>query len=454
LAVVTGLNANKNFFSGIIFLSLPVNFILLFRESHETIKWGIRFVIGAGLFLILILQTRAVWLGACVFLPAMYFLKKIFLKSKTPWTKVIYTIPFLLLMGLFFVIKKPALVAIYERAAIDKLSTGESSRERVKVWNNSLQCIKDNPVAGVGAGNWQYNYLKYGVRDMPSVQKRFTVFQSPHNDYLWVAAETGIIGFILYLAILFLPIRTLIQLRASVIGKEKKKEICILVPFLAGYLFYSFFDFPKYRVEHNFILTVILAGIFNPFTYEEGALIKPSKRYKALFAVIVAGCAIFFGFKIKGEFFSKKMLLAKQKKDQGAIVKNGNAACSFFSEFDPSGIPIQWYMAHAYNNMQRAEDAYIAFKEAEKRSPYNFYILGDLAAAEIIKGNYADAEKHLLSATFINDKYDEGYYNLATLYFYKKEYSQALYYANKTMPSEKHDFFIRTISDKINEQRK
>ena len=68
----------------------------------------------------------------------------------------------------------------------------------------ALQMLKDHPLLGVGLNNFTVRMSEYGE---VSGWARF--LQPVHNVYLLIAAETGILGLILFLCLLFSVFRLL-----------------------------------------------------------------------------------------------------------------------------------------------------------------------------------------------------------------------------------------------------
>lgn len=68
---------------------------------------------------------------------------------------------------------------------------------RVFIWNNSLKIVAENPVFGVGQGNFRYAYLEYLRDDIPDIRKRVHA----HNDFLNISAIAGIPGALFFLGI-------------------------------------------------------------------------------------------------------------------------------------------------------------------------------------------------------------------------------------------------------------
>ena len=70
-------------------------------------------------------------------------------------------------------------------------------RDRVTIWNDTLPMVKDFWVTGTGAGTYRIAMLAYQRAD------RHVQFNQAHNHYLQAAAEGGMVGASLFIAMLF-----------------------------------------------------------------------------------------------------------------------------------------------------------------------------------------------------------------------------------------------------------
>lgn len=77
---------------------------------------------------------------------------------------------------------------------------------RFYFWQTSLKIIKDNPVIGVGCGAMEPTSCRYAV-DSPNEDGSCFSFPNPHEDYLFVLAQYGIVGFLLWVAFFVASIR-------------------------------------------------------------------------------------------------------------------------------------------------------------------------------------------------------------------------------------------------------
>lgn len=79
-----------------------------------------------------------------------------------------------------------------------------SNAYRLKMWEITLDIIKDNPIAGVGLGHLPFKEtFETYIRTMPTYHA--------HNTYLEIAAELGIPGLIAFLILLFVVFKYGIQ---------------------------------------------------------------------------------------------------------------------------------------------------------------------------------------------------------------------------------------------------
>ena len=78
--------------------------------------------------------------------------------------------------------------------------------ELANLYKNTFDLIKNNPVLGVGPGNWKIQHGKYSY--MAPLVKMEKTLQRPHSDLLWIASEAGIIAGIVYLLIFIIALHT------------------------------------------------------------------------------------------------------------------------------------------------------------------------------------------------------------------------------------------------------
>jgi len=76
---------------------------------------------------------------------------------------------------------------------------------RLVKWESSYKLFLTSPVIGVTAGDYRDEVVK--IYEKEGYEYAAEHRYSSHNQYLYFLASFGIIGFILFLAVLFYPIR-------------------------------------------------------------------------------------------------------------------------------------------------------------------------------------------------------------------------------------------------------
>lgn len=71
--------------------------------------------------------------------------------------------------------------------------------DRIYLWQSSMRMIKDYPVFGVGTGNFNQVYVGAGYIS-PYARERDLI--SPHNIYLHILTENGIVGFVPFIILI------------------------------------------------------------------------------------------------------------------------------------------------------------------------------------------------------------------------------------------------------------
>jgi len=79
----------------------------------------------------------------------------------------------------------------------------ESAMHRIYAWKAGMNMVASRPLTGVGIGCFG---VAYGTSFRPGGDSA-TRWMAPHNSFVQVAAETGLIGFIIFISMIFYSIR-------------------------------------------------------------------------------------------------------------------------------------------------------------------------------------------------------------------------------------------------------
>jgi hypothetical protein len=373
---------------------------------------------------VLAIQTKAVIVAFLLFFFILFLWYVKYgerITNKRFKTIVVISISLLLLIVSVFTIQN--------KAKFVHLFDTQSTFERIGLWENSSAMIKENFIWGVGAGNWQVNFPKYGLEKFysPEIKNGMTTFQRPHNDFLWVFCEMGVVGIIAYLSIFIATLYALVKLSKK---SEEKTFRWLYFTFFAniiGYLIISFLDFPLERIEHQIIL-VLIFSIISAHFYSSKETKKIIIKLPLLLLFIFIPVSISFAVTLKrwlGEYHSQRMYSFHHNANWGQLIREADKTKNYFYSMDPMSAPIDWYKGVALFTSRNLKDAKISFENAYRINPYNIHVLNNLASCYESEKEHKKAEELYLKALAISPDFSEARLNLCAVYYNTKEFEKA-----------------------------
>jgi len=259
---VTGLNGNKNQLS--IFLFLVSSLILAgLGELRRGMKFLALLTIGVSLFFLLFLSTRSVYVGILTTTISSILIFMFTVKFHDKFKFIFFLFLAFTITILFFTFKSTP--TELPQNLIDPLALfNDTVEERLLLWQKSLDMFKDNPLLGVGAGNWRIHFPNYTFSGfMLDTHLGLRTPQRPHNDFIWILTELGLLGLLTYLTFFIILFWwSLKKLTKQIIGNENRKDV-ILIASVLGYLAISFFTFPKERIEHVILFNIMVGLLYS-----------------------------------------------------------------------------------------------------------------------------------------------------------------------------------------------
>jgi O-antigen ligase len=142
---------------------------------------------------------------------------------------------------------------------------------RLQVWKKGLELFFSNPITGVGVNCFAMaiGYLRGELFLIP-------FWQAPHNSYLQIAAETGIIGFVIFILIIYITLKNFADCRKLKTLSEKAQELAAIaglfeISFI-GHLIAAFFLSQGYSIFFMlfFALSIITKKLYDNLLNENG----------------------------------------------------------------------------------------------------------------------------------------------------------------------------------------
>jgi O-antigen ligase len=428
--------ANKNLFASLLFLMVPLVF---FGLSLKGI-WSILhvFTLSIATLNIVLTQTRAVYLavGICILcLILWYGMYNYFDKLKR------FNIPWQYKIGIVIIAFSIAFASLNQSifhgdaSILQTFNTvadfsDQSIHQRLVMWKNSLLMVKDHPLNGVGINNWQIEFPKYGLREMSvPVQQGEVHFQRPHNDFLWVMSESGVLGFFAYIAIFIFSISCCFKIILSSQSQHDHFLVIALICQVIGFSVISFFDFPKERIEHLVYFGFVLSMV-NHYSYKYNVMTLKVSRTWVTSVIIALSTGILIAVyignsRLKSEIYMRNALNARALENWNGVIDYIDKARTPFFALDLMSTPLSWYSGVAYFSKNEIATAHQNFLEAYRIHPYHLHVLNNLATCEQLSNNPNKALELYLKALQISPSFEPSLRNLSVVYYNKGLYEEA-----------------------------
>ena len=125
----------------------------------------------------------------------------------------------------------------------------DTAWRRIEYWKTGIKMFLSNPLIGVGAGNYQIRYTDFG-----GWEKQWPV---PHNMYIEVLSELGILGFGCLFLLLFFTFKNGMA-TSKILRSQKKPNLFLystnqaatlsLLGYCAGGMFLAIFTYPIFYI--------------------------------------------------------------------------------------------------------------------------------------------------------------------------------------------------------------
>ena len=438
---------HKNLLSSFQFLMLPILiYIIIIGEK----KW--KYLAGIAVFLMLLTfiqtQSRGVLVAVMIFGLSFLFLHQNRIRIKH--LKII--------IASFIMIAFVAYVSLnytnrFKPFKLELQKTLDfSSTSRYDLYASTLKLIAANPFVGVGPGNWRVAVSEHDLY-AESVGKSFA--QRPHNDFLWVLAEGGIVAGISYLLIF------LFLLRDSYFLHKKKRGrdgviYSLLFSSILGYGFISLVDFPMERLSHN-IIFFLLASIITSSRIKFNGL-SPSRVpiWSHLGLIPFVFFALYVAvIRYNGALHATNAInFNKNGKHELVINAIDKAYNPIYYEMENTGTPLMWYKGMAYFNKSNYEQALFCFNKAYLVNPFHVHVLNNIATTSELIGDRENAKKFYNKVIDLSPEFKESRVNLAAIYYSENNFIKALnvilkskveVFWKRKRNKDNYDFYLKTI---------
>lgn len=233
--------------------AIILGLLLSFEERSRRMRFGVIFLSFSLLFAIVATRSYAAWVSGVV--GAGVFLWLTVRDTKKRWF-LCGLLGTLLLFGMIFE------MGTSKGNDIFHWNERSSEASRLMIWQSAGKMIADHPVFGIGPGRFQETYLSYQRYFSPYLE---WAVPQPHNLFLAVWLETGLIGLIGFFWLLIAWIsRVAVALKKNDAEKTKNHLLVVAVSLLAIFCVHGLADTPYFGNALAYFFWATLAlGVFS-----------------------------------------------------------------------------------------------------------------------------------------------------------------------------------------------
>lgn len=268
-----GISGKRNFgFSGIMFVDyvgigiVITTVVLVF--IHKRYKPIIFFLLSLFTIALILTQTRSIWIvtALCLggfFLFLIYNSNKLSLNRKKIVFFVVIIFSVFSLFSYYIISSNKEIISRVqtEKITADNLKSGDvnsSLLTRLFIWDTAFNAFKANPVVGIGI--YAFPEVSVVYHRIPKIlYNKFVKNLTPHETFIAIATERGIIGLIGFLYLLFNMIGFSIKsLKLSITKEQREFSLILLIANI--YVLCSMFITDAWLWGHGIVLWSLVLG--------------------------------------------------------------------------------------------------------------------------------------------------------------------------------------------------
>jgi O-antigen ligase/Flp pilus assembly protein TadD len=261
-----------------------------------------------------------------------------------------------------------------------------SVHHRQAIWLNTAAMVADHPLAGVGLGNHDVHYPAYARRvAVDPIMGAEAQLDYAHNDYLQLAAETGLVGLALLAWLLW---RAVAAWRAAAAGALPLPVAIAWAGAGAGIATDALFSFPMQRALPPVLAAAGLGGVAALAGRAPGRGGPRAARAAATLALagaVVAGA--FQARALRADRAVLRMLSAESRRDWASAAREAEAVLAI----NPRDRRALFTLGTAALARGRLPEARAALARVLEERPHDLVALGNLALARAAGGDDAGA---------------------------------------------------------------
>jgi O-antigen ligase len=409
----------RNYFGQYLCFAVPAAFISLFMLKTDKARLCMLICCILNMGGLILTRTRAAWLGIFISLLIFTILNRILLLDY--FQNIVKNKGYLAILGVLFLLMGYFINISIETSwktmskgkgtvsetikTLNTLNTEKAWGGRLNMYRSTIGIILDYPLLGVGLDNWKLISPKYSNNpntDSNNKKWEYTkILQRPHNDFLWLLSEVGIIGMVFIIGFLIAHLRLLFKaIKKSCDNEERLAFIFCLISIIAICI-ESMFDFPRQRTMPNLYLWSIMGFIASTRTENE-VKVKIKNMIPIVLVLLLSIVSVFAYFDMKSNTYSQDAKYYNNNNMSKELYASSSISLSYYRNMDYAGTPMYYYLGIAQYKLGDKKTARAFFQEALKIAPYH---LGALMNYMIVLGEMGDLDAAYKIMQTIQDVY-------------------------------------------------
>jgi O-antigen ligase len=427
---------NGNYIGSLMVILFPFYFKLLEKEVFN--RFFLYALMIVHTVLLFSFNSKAVLIALC--LSTIYILWPKKDKAFSRKGLVVFAIALVVsLATIFLMVEKPA--HFLYTLGPGQTITGKTSDERVAIWQQSVQLYADNPLLGVGAGNWPIEFFKYGVSHFRHSFDSFSFYLHAHNLFLEILGELGSLGGVFLLFIFIYPFWLLYKFSGD-------KTLQNIIPYLICYLIVSSFYGVAYGSLDNFhpaqFLWVFVLGLIPSSLQPSFGEFSSHKLPEKFLVWTGTVCLLWAIFVLKKETSLNKSRKFVQEQRYDLALSN------YLDIYHPrlfryyNGSPLMTKIGLLHWNLGERELAVQSLNQSVSDSPYNPVGWIHLANMSNAMGDISTAKIAYQTVSSLNNTYFPAQIALAQIALREKDWEafdkNLAFYEKEILPRKEKNY--------------
>lgn len=393
------------------YFAIALPFVLFAIISAKgKIRWIIYSELLVVLFYAMLLRSRILYMFLAILfgISIAFIIIKIIFQKRLEYKFLIYFIPIFIIIALGTINYSDMGRGSFENVIHSYTLSSYENSHRLISWETALEIFFDNPIIGTGANSFAGIFPRYNS-DFYNDKNIYEAVQiNPHNDFLELLAETGILSFFIYSLFIFIIIKRVYSANFSHNNlKEKKYLTSLFLLSILAFLMVSSVGFTKDRISPLILVSIIAAAVSN-------SCYKLQIKTRLIFLTLPFLVFLYLGIQLRNEYLFIDSMKDKLKGNYRNMILSLDNLVLFPT--DKTYTPIDYWKGVGYFSIGNYTLASEKFSSALSISPFNPLIWSNVGVSEYKEGQKNSGINNLKKAITLFPNLVEVRLNLLKIY--------------------------------------